>query len=99
MSQFAAITAAGNLWDIVSIGSGAGFRDASKQVGNGAAEAGLCGLARPLAAEHADNGIQTDGVVAGGAIGTAVNVGPSDEWVRPRASPHPGRTCGKRVRS
>ncbi|MFJ4899437.1 SDR family oxidoreductase [Streptomyces sp. NPDC088727] len=41
---------------------------------------GLYSLARTVAAEYAADGIRMN-VVAGGAISTAVNAGPSDEWV------------------
>ncbi|WP_329225061.1 MULTISPECIES: SDR family oxidoreductase [unclassified Streptomyces] len=66
--------------NIVSIGSVTGFMAAPKQAGYGAAKAGLYSLARTVAAEYAADGIRMN-VVAGGAISTAVNAGPSDTWV------------------
>ncbi|MFC9160807.1 SDR family NAD(P)-dependent oxidoreductase [Streptomyces fungicidicus] len=66
--------------NIVSIGSVTGFMAAPKQAGYGAAKAGLYSLARTVAAEYAADGIRMN-VVAGGAISTAVNAGPSDAWV------------------
>ncbi|MFE4211970.1 SDR family NAD(P)-dependent oxidoreductase [Streptomyces sp. NPDC056844] len=65
---------------IVSIGSVTGFMAAPKQAAYGAAKAGLYSLARTVAAEYAADGIRMN-VVAGGAISTAVNAAPSDEWV------------------
>jgi len=53
---------------------------APKQAGYGAAKAGLYSLARTVAAEYAADGIRMN-VVAGGAISTAVNAGPSVAWV------------------
>ncbi|WP_203181547.1 SDR family oxidoreductase [Streptomyces pratensis] len=66
--------------NIVGIGSVTGFMAAPKQAGYGAAKAGLYSLARTVAAEYSADGIRMN-VVAGGAISTAVNAGPSDEWV------------------
>ncbi|MEU4982499.1 SDR family oxidoreductase [Streptomyces sp. NPDC021969] len=66
--------------NIVSIGSVTGFMAAPTQAGYGAAKAGLHSLARTVAAEYAADGIRMN-VVAGGAISTAVNTGPSTAWV------------------
>ncbi|GAA1707293.1 SDR family NAD(P)-dependent oxidoreductase [Kribbella sp. NPDC056951] len=65
---------------IVSVGSVTGFMAAPEQAAYGVMKAGILSLARTVAAEYAANGIRMN-VAAAGAIATAVNTAPTDEWV------------------